>query len=367
MRTHFFNIVLTLAILAATGCTKPETAPAPDPIPAQATQELFKALAASRTADVDKALRRVQDLNPQDTFPGQLRRQMHLRDGLAEINRLLAQGKLSAAQQILTKLEREIGATPELLGVRDTLGALNAIAACRRGEPYRTSVAAAAALAVVRTAEAPLKESPSYQAFMRQQEQALAKLARQEKLAEFQKQLLRYDAALVAGSPETGKILEALRTLGEGVPDLSPAAALVLEKQPSTEALAAWLIPSHWQEREMRPLLEVVFCREWARLSPEQRAKLAPLAIGPETPTTVCGKILLVRACLATGQEKRAREWAEHVARHYAVSPELAGEALTALALPPEALKPKAWTAPFPTVTDYLERLEQLRRNDPGK
>ena len=364
MRTLFFTLALLTAFLGTSGCGEKDAVPAPDRVPAQATQALFRALAANRKADLERALGRLRDLNPQDPFPQQFRQQL---DGLVEINRCLAQGRLSGAQQVLARLEREIGAVPALLPARDALAALAAVAAYHRGEPYRTSQTLEQALTALRIVEAPLKEAPAYADWIKLQELQLARLVRREKLAAFTTRLLAYDADMTAGSRDALKSLAVLRAVAAGMTNLPTAAKLVLAETPGLAELEGCLLPARWQDRDERPALELLFCREWPRLTPELRARLAPLAIGPAIPTTVSGKILLIRACLATGQNRRAREWTEHVARRHAVSPELAGAALTAFALPPEQFRSKPWSTPFPTVTDYLERLEQLRRSEPGK
>ena len=367
MRTYFFSLTLLLVVLGVSGCGKNEAVPALDRVPAQATHDLFLALAANRKADLDKALGRLRDLDPQDSFPLQFRQQIALRDGIVEINRFLAQGKLSEAQKVLARLEREIGAIPALLPARDALAALAAVAAYHRGEPYRTSRTMEQALATLRVAEVPIKGSPVYAEWVKLQDQQLAHLVRQEKLAAFKVRLLAYDADVAAGSRDMAKSWDALREQATAMQNPPAAAKLVVTEKPEVAALEECLLPARWQDRDERPILEVLFCREWPRLTPELRVRLVPLAIGATAPTTISGKILLIRACLATGQNRRAREWAEHIARRHALSPELAGEALVTLVLPPEQFRSKAWTATFPTVIDYLERLEQLRRCEPGK
>jgi hypothetical protein len=364
LRTLFFSFACLLALLPAGGCGGPASAPPSDRLPAQMTKELFEAVAARDHARTDKALRRIQDAFPSDPFPEMVRRQVYLRDGLVEINRNLAQGRLPAAQAALARLERELGVVPELLPVRETLAALDAVAAHRRGGPYRTSAEAEKALAAVVSRDAAFRDLPLNNSWREAQEAGLALLVQQEKRAAFRTRLLVYDTLAVAGKPEAETELAALRSTAEGLPGLPPAAVLFLASDPAPADLEPWLAAEKWGDAAVRPYLEVVFCREWPRLPEAMRSRLALLASDAAT-ATVSGEVLKIRLNAQAGKTAQACALAGQLLRRRQISEALVAEGIARLFLPPDAMKTKAWTAPFPTLTDYLDHLEQLRRNAP--
>ncbi len=329
------------------------------------TRELFDALASRDTARIDKVLSRIQDASPADLFPELLRRQIRLRDGLGEINRELAQGRLSAAQAVLARLRRQLGETPELLAVNETLNALAAVSNHRRHAPYRTSALARKSLDAVAAMETPVQNSPLYAAWKKTQEETIAQLVVQERLASFRKRLLAYGTLAAADDPAAGTELAALRTEASSLPELSAAVRLLLGEVPETAALEPFLAPAAWKDAAARPALEILFCREWPRL-PEALRNRAALLPDLDKSATVCGELLEIRAAVQSGRTPQACRLAERLLRSHAVAPSLVAEWMGAMILPQEQLKGKAWTAPFPTLTDYLDRLEQLRRSAPG-
>ncbi len=365
MRTLFFSFACLLALLLPAGCGGPDVAPPADRLPAQMTKELFDAVASRDHARINKALQRIQDAFPADPFPEMVRRQVYLRDGLVEINRSLAQGRLPAAHAALARLERELGVVPELLPVRDALAALDALSAHRRGGPYRTSAEAERALAAVTSGDAPFHDLPSYKSWRETQQAELAVLVQQEKRAMFAVRLTAWDVLAVAGKDEAEKELAGLRKVAAELAGLPAAAALFQNPEPAPADLEPWLDAAKWNDPASRPYLEIVFCREWPRLAPPLRARLAPLAAAG-TPATASGEVLAVRAAAQAGKAAQACMLGERLLRKRQLSQALVAEGVAGLYLPPDAMKTRAWTVPFPTLTDYLDHLEQLRRSAPG-
>ncbi len=358
MRAVFFVVIL--AVLAA-GC-RPPPVPAFEDVSGQIMADYFAAAAGSDATQAERQLKRLQDALPEAVFPTLARRKTRLRVVLVDLNKLLRDGRVEEAAVFITKAVRELGPVPDLKRADEAVQALRTVFLYRRQGPFLRSDAMEQALVPVLARQAVLERSPEFKQWLARQTHAVTDLRRKETESEAQKLFSAYDDALLTGRTDPDACLTRLAVLGAN--SAAVARTLELVRTPA-DRLEAWLDQAAaWADPVQAGSLEVAFCREWAKLTPAVRARLA-LQKFPAEPATLCGILLRARLALAAGNLPQATAWAERLVRQTPVSEALLTEGLCALVLPRDQFRARTWRAPFPTLTDFLNRLEQLRQTKP--
>ena len=352
---------LLLVLLATAGCGRSK-APAYNRLPFEITQAFFAAAEKGDVAQADKELKRLQDITPGQPFTVISRREMNLRKRQADVTRLCQQGRLDEARTALREAQQQLGPVPELQALEQTIAALQVVQAYNQQAPFTSSAAATKALAPVLGQKAILAGSTAFQSWLDAQERAVAGLRRRESSQELRQLLQAYDLALISAKGEPDAILRQIAELAPNNPTAESARQLMTL---SADQLDPWMSkPEVWAEPLRGLCLELVFAREWPRLTLAARQRLALLELPPE-PFSAAGMVLRARLAAVKGNIIPAAAWVERLVRQAPLAKPLVEEGLTTLLFPKDQFQARAWRAPFPSITDYLDRLEQLRQAHP--
>jgi len=353
--------LVALLLLSAAGCGRDQT-PAYNRLPFEITQAFFAATDKGDVVQAEKELKRLQDITPNQPFSVISRREMNLRKRQAEAIQFCQQGRLEEAQKVLREVQQQFGQVPELQEIEQTITALQAVQAYSRQAPFTSSAAGTKALALVLAQKTALAGSAAFQSWLQVQERAIAGLRRRESSQELRQLLQAYDLALVSAKGEPNAVLRQITDLAPGNPTAESARQLLVLP---ADQLDPWMAkPEAWAEPLGGLCLELVFAREWPRLTLAAQQRLASLELPPE-PFSSSGMLLRARLAAVKGSIIPAAAWVERLARQTPVAKPLVEEGLTTLLFPKDQFQARAWRAPFPSITDYLDRLEQLRQAHP--
>lgn len=346
-------------LLGLAGCGR-ERVPAHDRLPLETIQGFFAAARAGDASGAERQLRRIEDVPGGPQFVPLARREVLIRKCQDGVARCCAAGQLDEATAILRQAHQDLGPLPELEPLAQLLSALGTVQAYLRQMPFANSSAAERALAPVIARQADLQGSPAFTAWLAEQQQEIAQMRRREVVQELRQLALAYDAAFVSGRADAPELLRRLLAL----PPSTPASAAALEVLAAPAAtLSAWAEkPAAWADPATGLYLEIRFCQEWPALPAATRDRLALQPL-PQEPFSLCGMLLRARLAARKGSLALAASWSERLLRRTAIARPLVEEGLTGLVLPRDQYQARAWRTPFPSLTDYLDRLEQLRQS----
>jgi hypothetical protein len=346
-------------LLAGAGCRE-RGVPPHDRLPLETIQAFFAAARAGDADQADAELRRLEDIPGGGAFAALARRDVLVRRYQTGIVVACGRGDVDAAQALLRQAHQQVGPIAELEPLDRLVSALATLQAYVRQEPFPSSAAAERALQPVLAREAELAGAPAFRAWLDAKKAEIDQMRRREVVQEMRQLVLAYDAALVAGRPEADGLLSRLQAL----PPATPAAAAALALLGATpEALAAYADqPDAWANPNQGLYLEIRFGRVWHELPADVRNRLA-LQTLPAEPCSLSGLLLRARLAALKGSRGQAAAWSERLLRSAPVGQPLIQEGLHALALPREQYQARAWLTPFPVLTDYLDRIEQLRQS----
>jgi hypothetical protein len=252
---------------------------------------------------------------------------------------------------------------PELREAQEALDALQEVSSYLKQAPFQDRRKAESALEAVHQRQEPLNRMPAFQEWLRNQEMMIQHLRQQEIDRELQRLLALYDDGVLRQTATAPAILQQITTL---VPDNESVSELVQLLLASPSALGVWLQrPDIWTHSRLKWAIEIVLCRDWDRVPSTVLTQLA-VHRPPPDPASRCGIALRFRIAVQEADYRHALAWSERLSRQTSLAPSLIAEGIGALAgLRQNGAKKRAWTPPFPTMIDLLDRLEYQRGTAP--
>ena len=346
---------LFAAILCGTGCRE-SSHPELERLNTQLIQAAFDELATGEPDRAIKLLQRLGDTGRGAAFLQEARARERECRALLQFRALVRQGRFADARKLLDAEASHAGLSAQLGKASKLLPALAALSACSQSVRFAGSEQAGAALSGLAAYDAVLGESSTFRAWRREQQRAVTVLRASERAAVVRQLVCEYDLAVVAGDPAADTVLALLALEQPGHPLLRPPGRL--------------LTAGRWDVSELGPAggasggtsadLEISACRHWTVLSGPTRDRLREITRDRQ-PVTL--RRILLRVLLDSrtpdlgGAVARIRELAAVVP----VSPAFLAGLLKESVMPPTQFRAGCWRCPFPSVTDYLTRLVQVR------
>jgi len=363
LRILFFAGFLVLSGLC--GCDRDEVLPR-DRLRLQLVAETFEALAAGDGEEACRLLERVQDIAPdQDFYRAALAHEQE-RQRTARLNARLAMGDLEGAAAVLRSADHGGAGTGALAArAQPVLDALTALTADLRVLPYASADAAAVALARQEQREA-LLSAPAYQAWLQRRRDRLDRLRERERRVALRELVCAYDLAVVSAAPEAGLILAQIAVLEPAHPLLywiETGLAGDWDRVRQAAQPQSVLTPTR------QAALEMAACGHWSLLPGNLRQTLFRLL--RERPTaSLAGALLRTLLAGAAGDAAAAANSVRELAALTTVAPSWVGILLELGVMERAQFQAGCWRSPCPAVTDFLDRVVQLReqfREDSGR
>jgi hypothetical protein len=335
-----------------------------DRLPVQLTEEFFAAVANRDAAAAERTMTRLQDRFPDQLFFSVTNRQLRIAACLRTTNELTRQGRLSDARSTVESALKQLGPVPELKEAQELFDTLGDVSLYLAQLPFKTSSKADAALQPVRQRQKPLNHLPAFQDWLRKQEALIERLRQQEIDRELQRLLALYDTRIFRQAPDAAALLSQLSGVAPGNAEATELSRLLQERP---DALGNWLQhPDLWTSPCLKSAMEIVLYRDWNRIPVAILDQLSIRRL-PADPATQCGVVVRIRAANREANYGRVLAWSERLSRQTTVTTPLAEEGIRAFAgVGEDAGRSPAWTTPFPTLTDYLERLRS-RMPEPAR
>lgn len=350
LHARFFALLAALPLLLA-GCRE-GNAPGYERLRAQLLREAFGAL---NGRDPDRALLllgRLEDLSPDQPFwrLAAAREAEHWR--LAELNRLVSMGEFEKAQAFIrseTTKSGVSGALSKAVGLPEALLAVQAYACL---PPPTDSHVAQNALRSLEPHRALLKTSPTFVKWHKAEVRRYEALRDGERREHLTRLLDAYDQAVVAGS-RTDSILRQFQRQ-------APKHAIVTFSNKARKGRWSEILATARQNGNCRAAIELLACQQWPDI-PEPLAAWITSARPPHE--TMAG--ILVHALISAERGKLVPLRASlarlpvdaHLADRYV------SHFLEIGVLPKTQFAASCWRAPFPSVTDMLNRVVQVREH----
>jgi len=356
LRVPFF--ILLLGLVALTGCRKRESARY-ERFKTQLVQEAFEHLAEGRSGRTAKLLQRLQDVSPDEPFYALALAHEQERQAFRQLNQLLVKGRLDKAREFLQQgTGRGASGSPGFARAERIVAALQALEEHLRELPFANSADAEAALKRWEEHLPILNQSPAFQAWLAEQQNDLERLRAKERDEALARLTPACDLAIVSGDPNADLILARIKALDRdyvllSVVEAGPAAALAGAPRSNSDPDAAALFLAS---------VEMAACRSWFALSADAKATLRK-GLADEPVGSLSG--LLVRALLAAeaGDVGDAATRVRELAAAAAIGPAFVDCLLQRAVLPEHQFAARCWRSPFPSVSDLLNRIAQLREN----
>lgn len=355
-RPGFFAALAGVAVWS-TGCGK-SAPPAYDRVQAQLVHELFQSLADGKDEAALRQVGRLEDAVPGHPFVTAVGPRTRARAAIKRVNELLAEGELTRAREFLMQEVASHGTSPELDSATEALRAVAALDACVRTGAHARSETLAKALAPLARHEHVLSRSATYSDWLTRQKQLVDALRKREHEQALREAASRYDEAVLTLDGSADACLEKLLALDPESPGsrchklllqgtfddiLSRVEAAVVAGGPAVAAV------------------EVTLFRAWPSLPPDVRSRLAPCLTARPPDGALCGMLLRAETALDREDIPSAVRLLESVCRQTMPSRDYVGRFLTRLLLPREQFLARPWRVPFPSATDLLNRVTQLR------
>jgi hypothetical protein len=344
---------LLAAWLVVSGCGRQEP-PAADTLHSQLLREACDALQAGDLTRAQRAVKRLADVSPGDTFAGAAKERIEHHAALAQINDAIRHGDVKAAARALREptgsaFYAEAEAGPAV----DALAAFKAYLGKR---PFATVEAAETALRALNPHRPLLDPSPAFLAFMAQETAAIAALRAREEETVVEWLATELDAAAVSGAPLTAERLAHLAALRPQHPLVQAWAAAWVSDIRTLNQLSALT----GQDGASRRAFEVGICLAWPRLSAAAwRAVADPLALGQ--PASLSGQLLQAAAAATVGRYDAAVRNLHALGAQTTIDPQHITRLLSLYVLAPRQAEAWCWRTPCPGVTDVLGCIVQLR------
>ena len=359
MRFRFFAAFLGLLCLS--GCRKPEAAPR-DRFRTQLSLEAYDALAAGRTDRALKLLHRLQDIYPQHSFYALAIAHERSRAAIGAFNGLLRDGRQAPA----LRYAREQLAQGTLVAGFDEAEPLatSLIATAEYLEklPFPDSESASAALNGLEKHRAALAKSTRFSEWWAGQQAVLEHIRAAERAVVLRQLLASLDLALVTEDPVAEILLAQAEALApEGILARALAAGLTGRWDELPQLMQD--VGREWQGASS---LEAAMCYNWPPpahcLEGALQNALEDLQVN-----SFSGLLLRLLVAAETGDLEGAVSFARDLAGLTAIGPTFCRYLLETNALPRQQFAASCWRSPFPGVSDYVNRITQLREHRQGE
>lgn len=360
-RNPAFSACALGALLLAAGC---RPAPQADSYPAQRLRDAdwaFEALAEGDTERLLKSLDRLRGRYADDAFAERLAELERSRTTLTCVNQALLKGDPADARKCLDRDARGTLEDSPVSRAVPAVEALEAFAGYLRGRPYPDGARWAAAMGRLDAYATALADSPTFVAWQARERQALAACLRNEWTERVKAQMAVCEQSIIQERVETDVNVRDLARLAPDHPLVAIENGLTREpRRPVADLLAeAGRLP--WG----REAVELAFCRHAGELSAADARRVLAF-LGEAPPATAAG--LRVKALLggpageaALALDNARQELARPPARNAAADAAFMGRVVEGAVLPSRQFLAGPWLTPFPSVSDALARLAQLR------
>jgi len=351
----WYSAILAVALLGA-GCGR-EQAPDYDGKESRLLVEVLESLRQEQPEQSLRLLTTFGEADPDSRLPDLGIAHERDRELVVRLNRHLRAGQLDEAAEILRYQQRfgDLGTT--LLEWGDLPDALRALDRYLAGKPYPSVTAARRAMASLENFRPMLDRSAIFQDFLAAERQEL-EIAGSGELEQITRILVaELDYMVLVGDPRAADILaQIVATVGESHP-LPVTVRAVAEGQ--------WNIVRELGEPDDAGLyqtdyIEIAFAMHWNDLSGEVREVLGRSLLRLP-PCTLSGMLLHARYAAIYGRTEVAVGHIRELSSSVQMTPRIVGDMLKSMVLPPEAFATPAWKTPCPGVSDFLDRIDQLR------
>jgi hypothetical protein len=271
-----------------------------------------------------------------------------------DVNTAIGGGEFEKALGLLRASLHSPESTPDLAAAEHGIEALIALRDYTATPAPKTADQAEEALSAI-AARPSLSDSPRFRSWLAVQQQRLERMRENERRQLLSALLEAYDRAVVTGRSRADTVLAQLRRLAPDHPVVQLATGAL-----APDGSAFRDVAKSRARGKFSAALEMVACRYWFDLNDETRTWLAA-TMTDVAPSTLAG--LLLHAFLALEQNrpalvvKQAGELTE-VAPVDSVWTRLM---LENAVMDREQFHAGCWRAPCPAVTDFLNRITQLR------
>jgi hypothetical protein len=319
-------------------------------------QAMFEQLAAGRSEDALRSVSRLQDLSPGQPLLALARMHEEKRLVLTRASASLAQGELRETQRLLAAQKARLGASPAFAVAEALVDSLQAVAAYEQQLPFADSFAAGTALARVVAAQPALAGSGTFHVWLQRQTTMVEALRQVERERCLRQLAQAYDLAVVSGAANRELVLAQLLALEPRHP-VARFRELLGSAGPSelTGFLAAQL-PGQGAEAVT---LEAALCCHWDSV-PAATREAARDRLAAEA-ASLAGLLLRARIAAEGGARGTAVTLAERLCRQVPLRRDVLSDLVTQAVLAPGQFTARPWRATFPTMTDWLNRLTQVR------
>lgn len=350
-------LILAVGLIGA-GCSR-EAAPDYDGMESRLLAEVLDGLRHGDPADTLAALQKLSDVDPDSRLPDLVVAHERDRELVVRLNRHLAAGELEQAGEILRYQRRFGDMGTSLMAWSGLPDALRAMEIYIQGKPYPTSAGANRALARLDEYQPLLEHSPAFQSFLAAEQETNRHLAAAERDRITQSLVWDVDQLVLVGDSRAEDVLALIvATVGEDHP--LPATVRAVARgdwrrvKELSEAKTSGLYQSEY--------LEIAFAMFWDELSPEVRRALGR-GLMNLPPCTLSGLLLHARYAAFYGRMDDAVAYVRELSSSVQMTPRIVGRILQSMVLPKAAFSAPCWQTPCPSVSDFLDRIDQLRAN----
>lgn len=356
-RGVFFTLLAVVSLLLG-GCGPRNMVP-PDRFRTELLRDTFEALATAPPARTIRQLERLADAWPDQAFVALALAHEEERQAVTNVNEHLASGDLAAAAVITRSVGRQGRIFQTLRPVERLPEALATLRQAGAGVPYADSATAIKALDKVLVHRELLEQSPVFVGWLAEQNAHIEALRQREIAAALRELTAAYDRLSARGDPQADQLPAQAAALNaeHPLPRLVEAA-----QDERWNDLSQWFAATAPAPDDHPAVAEMVLNRYWESL-PGTLRQSAELSGFVAVPRTLSGSILAIRSAAARGHTAEALAGLRTIAAVVPLDTSTVGSLLETAVLPRHQFTAGCWRAPFPAVTDVLNRLAQLREH----
>ncbi len=338
---RFFLLFMVCALL--NGCRQPE-APDYDRFRSQLVQELFEQMATGNSQAAVRQLERLQELSPTQEFYTLALPRERERLAVQKINILIREGKLEAAWSQAASLPPTMAGSAPIQACRETVAALRALEAYCQQLPFADFATASQASKALARHSRTLIQSESFRQWHDRQQSLMADLQRRE-ARQALGQLIQDCDLLAVAEPDLLPTL--LASLAAADPDdrVQPMLLQIIGQTPAPDL----------HDREPDDFLSVLLQDSVANLA----AGAEKNASGP--PSSLSGQLNRVWALASDRRLAEAVGQLEALMGRVPVAEAHLARLANGFVLRREQFLARPWQSPCPSITDYLNRVAQIR------
>lgn len=347
--------ILAVGLIGA-GCGRDE-APDYDGMESRLLAEVLDGLRHGDPGHSLTALQKLADVEPESRLPDLAVAHERDRELVVRLNRHLEAGELEEAGEILRYQRRFGDMGTSLMAWTGLPDALRALEIYIKGKPYPTSLAARQALARLDEHLPLLGRSAAFGEFLKAERMETSHLMGTERARVTRSLVWDVDQLVLVGDRRADDILaEIVAMVGEGHPLPATIQAVALGDWRRVKELSETNGTGLYQSE----YLEIAFAMFWDELSPEVRKALGK-GLVRLPPCTLSGLLLHARYAAYYGRMDDAVAYIRELSSSVQMTPHIVGRILQSMVLPRAAFTAPCWQTPCPSVSDFLDRIDQVR------